>query len=59
VGAAALMASHGGTETGVRNVFRVYPLDPLPATRMDLIAWFILGMLGVVVQLAVTAPGKE
>lgn len=59
VGAAALMASHGATEAGVRNVFRVYPLDPLPATRMDFIAWIILGMLGVVVQLAVTATAKE
>ena len=43
----------------VRTVYRVYPLDPLPATKWDLVAWLVLGITGVVVQLYVTPKGKQ
>jgi hypothetical protein len=59
VGAAALMGSRAAAEAGSRGVYRVYPLDPLPNTRWDLLAWLVLGLLGVLVQLAVTAKGKK
>lgn len=58
VGGAALL---GGRAAGLaaRSVYRVYPLDPLPATSWDLVAWLVLGTLGVIVQLAVTAKGRK
>jgi hypothetical protein len=58
VGGAALL---GGRAAGLaaRSVYRVYPLDPLPATSWDLVAWLVLGTLGVIVQLAVTARGRK
>ena len=41
-------------------MYRVYPLDPLPATKWDLIAWLAAGTVGViVVQLAGKAGKKE
>jgi len=56
VGIAAALA--GGTpQHGA--VYRVYPLDPLPGSRWDLVACVVLGILGVAVQLGVTAKGKE
>ena len=55
VGGAAALAIR--TE-GAQAVYRVYPLDPLPATRWDLIACIVLGIAGVATQLAVTAKGK-
>ena len=59
VGGAALMGSHGAAGTATHSVYRVYPLNPLPATKLDALAWVVLGMLGVIVQLAVTARGKK
>lgn len=56
VGAAALMGDR--VAAAAVNVFRVYPLDPLPATKWDFVACLVLGIAGVVVQLAVTAKGK-
>ena len=35
VGAAALMGDRAAAEAATRSVYRVYPLDPLPATRWD------------------------
>ena len=55
VGAAAALAAR--TE-GANAVYRVYPLDPLPSTRWDLIACVIVGILGLATQLAVTGKGK-
>lgn len=54
VGGAALMSgpvAHGA--------YRVYPLDPLPGTRWDAAGWLLLGAVGLVVQLAVTARGRK
>lgn len=58
VGAAALIGGRSGVEAA-RGVYRVYPIDPLPKTKWDAIAWFVLGLIGVVVQLSVTAKGRK
>ena len=57
IGAAALIGNRA--DAAARTVYRVYPLDPLPATRWDLAALLVLGVAGLVVQLAVTAKGKK
>lgn len=57
VGAAAALLA-GRTPGTAQAVYRVYPLDPLPATRWDLIAFIVLGILGVATQLGVTGKGK-
>jgi hypothetical protein len=59
VGGAALLGSRTAAEVAARSVYRVYPLDPLPATKWDLVAWFVLGTLGVIVQMSVTARGRK
>ena len=59
VGGAALMGTHAAVDAANRSVYRVYPLDPLPATRWDVVAWVVLGIAGVAVQLAITAKGKK
>jgi uncharacterized protein DUF4203 len=59
IGAAALMGNLVAADAAARTVYRVYPLDPLPATRWDLAALLLLGIGGLVVQLAVTAKGKK
>jgi hypothetical protein len=58
VGATALMGS-GTLDPAARSVFRVYPLDPMPATRWDLVAFVVLGITGLVVQLRTTSNGKK
>ena len=59
VGGAAFFGSHAAADMAARSVYRVYPLDPLPATKWDLIALFVLGTLGVIVQMGVTAKGRK
>jgi len=59
VGAAALMGSRAAAETASRTVYRVYPIDPLPATKWDVVACLALGLIGVIVQLTVTAKGRK
>ena len=59
VGASALMGNQAATDAAVRAVYRVYPLDPMPATQWDFYGWILLGIAGVAVQLAVTAKGKK
>jgi hypothetical protein len=59
IGAAALMGDSGATQAAVRTVYRVYPLDPVPNTYWDATIALVLGLVGVVVQLAVTAKGKK
>ena len=58
VGAAALVA-HRRVVDAANAVYSVYPLDPLPGSRWDMIGWLALGFIGLVVQLAVTAKGKK
>lgn len=47
VGAAELMTRDAAS----RRVFHVYPLDPVPSTRWDLVAFVVLGAIGLVFQL--------
>jgi hypothetical protein len=59
IGAAALMGHAGAARAATTAVYRVYPLDPVPATNWDAAAAIVLGFVGVIVQLAVTARGRK
>jgi hypothetical protein len=59
VGGAALLGSGATAEVAARTVYRVYPLDALPGTTWDLWAWLMLGLLGVIVQMTLTAKGRK
>ena len=58
VGGSALLGN-GSTDPAARSVFRVYPLDPLPATKWDLVAFVVLGLIGLAVQLRSKGSGKK
>lgn len=57
VGAAELVGGRNLAAAG-RQMVHVYPLDPLPNTRLDLIAFIVLGLVGLVIQLR-TSTGKK
>ncbi len=57
VGAAALLA-HRAVDATSHSVYRVYPIDPMPGTRMDLVAWLVLGTIGLIVQLKLKGPTR-
>jgi hypothetical protein len=59
VGGAALLGNRVAADVAARAVYRVYPLDPLPGTKWDMAAWLVLGLLGVIVQMTVTAKGRK
>jgi hypothetical protein len=59
IGAAALLGDSGAAQAATRAVYRVYPLDPVPNTYWDATIALALGVLGVIVQLAVTARGRK
>jgi len=59
VGAAALMGDSAAAQAASRAVYRVYPLDPMPNTYWDATAALVLGAVGLLVQLAVTAKGRK
>ena len=59
IGAAALMGHAGAARAATNAVYRVYPLDPVPATNWDAAAAIVLGFVGVIVQFAVTARGRK
>jgi hypothetical protein len=59
VGAAALMGNREAADAAARAVYSVYPLNPMPGTPLDLVAALVLGALGVLVQLFVTAKGRK
>lgn len=59
VGAAAMLGNRAAAETAARTVYSVYPFDPMPGTSMDAGVSLILGIVGVLVQLFVTAKGKK
>ena len=59
VGAAALLGDPGAAQAAARAVYRVYPLDPMPNTYWDATAAVVLGAVGVIVQLAITAKGRK
>lgn len=59
VGAAAVMGNRAAAEAAARSVYNVYPLDPMPSTLADAGAALALGVVGLLVQLFVTAKGKK
>jgi hypothetical protein len=60
VGALALAGHHEAIETPGRNsVWLVYPLNPAPGRYWILIVWIALGIMGVIVQLRLTAKGRK
>jgi Domain of unknown function (DUF4203) len=59
IGAAALLGDSAAAEAATRAVYRVYPLDPVPNTYWDAMISLALGIIGVIVQLTVTAKGKK
>ena len=60
VGALALMGDKLAVEAAARNnVWLAYPMNPAPGQRWVIVAWLVLGLVGVIVQLAITAKGKK
>ena len=59
VGAAALMGERWAAQAATRNVYGVYPLDPVPSSKWDFIAAIALGVVGLIVQLGWTAKKKK
>jgi hypothetical protein len=59
IGGAALIGESAAAQAASHAVYRVYPLDPLPNTKWDAIIALVLGIAGIIVQLAVTAKGKK
>jgi hypothetical protein len=59
IGAAALLGDSVAAQAASSAVYRVYPLDPIPNTYWDAAFSVALGIVGVIVQLAVTAKGKK
>lgn len=60
VGGLALMGDRLAIEAAARNnVWLAYPTNPAPGQRWVIVAWLVLGIAGVIVQLTVTAKGKK
>lgn len=60
VGALALAGDRTANQAAARNdVWLAYPLNPAPGQRWVIFAWLALGLVGVIVQLTVTARGKK
>jgi len=60
VGVFALIGDRLGLEAASRNdVWLAYPLSPAPGQRWVLLAWIVLGIAGVVVQLTITARDQK
>jgi hypothetical protein len=58
VGAAELIGGRN-LESPPRQIVHVYPLDPLPNTRLDLVAFVVLGVVGLIIQLRTTPKKKS
>jgi hypothetical protein len=60
VGALALIGDRTATQAAAQNdVWMAYPINPAPGQRWVIFAWLGLGLVGVLVQLAVTAKAKK
>ena len=60
VGALALMGDKLAVEAAARNnVWLAYPMNPAPGQRWVIVAWLVLGLVGVIVQLSDHGQGKE
>jgi hypothetical protein len=59
VGALALMGNRAASHAAEKgNVWIAYPLNPAPGQRWVLVAWLVLAIAGLAVQLRVTAKNK-
>jgi hypothetical protein len=60
VGALALTGNRVALDATARNnVWLAYPMNPAPGNYWILLAWIALGVIGVIVQLAITAKGRK
>jgi hypothetical protein len=60
VGGLALMGDRLAIEATARNnVWLAYPMNPAPGERWVVIAWLVLGLVGVIVQLTVTGKTRN
>ncbi len=60
VGGLALAGNRIAAQAAARNdVWLAYPFTPAPGQRWIIFVWIVLGILGVVVQLGVTAKGRK
>jgi Domain of unknown function (DUF4203) len=60
VGGLALVGNQLAVEAAARNnVWLAYPMNPAPGQQWVVYAWIALGLVGVIVQLSVTAKGKN
>ena len=59
VGAFALAGTRTAQAAARPDVWAPYPFHPAPGQRWVMIAWLVLGVAGVLVQLSVTAKGKR
>jgi hypothetical protein len=60
VGGLALMGDRLAIEATARNnVWLAYPMNPAPGQRWVTFVWLALGLIGLIVQLSVTAKGKK
>jgi hypothetical protein len=60
LGALAMAGNRIAGEAAARSdVWLAYPMDPAPGQRWVMVAWFVLGLAGVAVQLGVTAKGRK
>jgi hypothetical protein len=60
VGGLALAGDRLAIEATARNnVWLAYPMNPAPGQQWVIYAWLLLGLVGVVVQLTVTARDKK
>jgi hypothetical protein len=60
VGGLALAGDRLAIEAAARNnVWLAYPMNPAPGQQWVIYAWLLLGLVGVVVQLTITAKDKK
>jgi hypothetical protein len=60
VGALALAGDRVAAPSGPRpDVWLAFPLSPAPGEQWVIVAWIVLGSVGTLVQLRVTAKGKK
>jgi hypothetical protein len=60
VGGLALLGDQLAIDAASRNnVWLAYPMNPAPGQRWVILVWLVLGIVGAVVQLTVTAKSKK
>lgn len=60
VGGLALAGDRVAARAAARNdVWLAYPFSPAPGQRWIILAWIVLGLIGLIVQLGITAKGKK